>query len=484
MRTLGYRVTLLSPVHIGNGDVLSPTTEVVSGPDCSTILDVEAALRAFPDFFARFRGRAPTAPELMAHLESQGRLDLARVVRPKVRARDIRLQLRDGRGAPLIPGSTWKGSIRTAILSSLVGGSGDVARAIEHIDPTNPRSANPRFAARGLERKLRGARDDPHHDLLRTLMVTDCAFAPDTLQVVQVRIRSPVPDNPLREEEYWLACEAIAPHATAWVRIGWDDFLLSQGHRGALGFPDCDLSPRRLARICRERALAHIETELHYFAVRSSLPQASNFLQALRAQIQSAEENTIFLRLGYGIGWCGTTGELATPDQRLDILQRFERARKPIGKLGASAYRGSKSIFPKTRRWIVNTQEPLFGWVRLDPDDAGRVPHVLPQPVRLPTPTPPNRTGSGGGPTGARPSPRPTGIVAMIGAVRHNEVKGRFDALLRQVQAVEDPEERRHGRAALADLVRRAISKKDRDFLRREDVAGLLSEFPEPTEPS
>ncbi len=60
----------------------------------------------------------------------------------------------------------------------------------------------------------------------------------------------------------------------------------------------------------------------------------------------------------------------------------------------------------------------------------------------------------------------------------------RVGALLRQIEAVEDPEERRRGMAALADLVRRAVSKKDRDFLRREDVAGLLSAHPEPTEPS
>ncbi len=384
MTTFGYRAKVLSPVHVGSGQVLSCGFEVVHDADRSIILDVEAAMRAYPDFFARSDAGLPSPEKLLAHLEARGDRQWMREVRPRIQAREVRVQMRDGRGALLIPGSSWKGALRTAILRAVVRRSrGVVGQAVNALrNPDN--KAAPAFAARGIERELRGNRDRPHFDLLRALSVTDAAFDPDSLQVAQVRVRSPAAGQKTREKEYWLACEVIAPGATSQLRLGLDGFLLSHRHRQKLGLPHVDLDPTSLARVCREHALALLETEQAYFEMRSPLKEAHDFLKALKSEIEHAPTDTLFLRLGYGIGWCGTTGELANPKERLDVLQLFEERGCQIGRLPASAYDDEDNVFPKTRRYVVATSSPLFGWVRLDRDDQHKVPWVRPSPIRLP----------------------------------------------------------------------------------------------------
>ncbi len=239
-----------------------------------------------------------------------------------------------------------------------------------------------------------------------------------------------------------------------------------------------DLTPAELARICREHTLALVATERAYFESRSPLKEALDFLRTLEDQIRHAPEETLFLRLGYGIGWCGTTGELASSRERLEILRLFENRNRKIGRLSASAYDESFNTFPKTRRYVVRANEPLFGWIRLDPDDDCRVPRVLSAPVCLPRREVLPQREAAAQQEGQAPS-QAMGVVARILALRHNEVKGRFDVLLREVEVLEDPNERAQAMQALADLVRRSVPRRDRDFYRREEVTRLLNRNPE-----
>lgn len=464
-----YRLTVLSPVHVGNGTVLSPSLEVVYEGDSSVILDVEAAIRAYPDFFSSFEGRAPQPNELLAYLRRRGGEGMTRVVRPRIQARDIRVQLRDGRGALLLPGSTMKGAMRTAILQA-VADARTVRDVVQRFDAKKPKAA-----ARDLERRLRGSLGGPHDDWLRALCVTDAVFDAKSLDIVQVRIRSPRGDRLDREEDYWLACEAIRAGSQGLVRLSFDDFLTTRASRERLGWPqDIPFTHDWLAAVCRRHVLAHLQTEADYFHTRSPLPEVRRWIEELRRLIEQAPPDAVFLRLGYGIGWCGTTGELADPAARLDILTRCRVAGQPVGLLPASEYDARSRTFPKTRRYLRSDMDhPLFGFVRLDPVEPACWPtRPDSDPIRFAQPV--ARPGSATPGTAAAPARPRFAIEAMLAAVRPRDVKGRFDGLLRQVEAIEDAQERAAGLRALAALVRQSVPPRDRAFYAREDVKRCL----------
>lgn len=464
-----YKITVLSPVHVGDGSVVSPTAEVVHEAGASVILDVEAAIRAFPDFFLKSRDRAPTPGDLLAYLRAERADDLYRVVRPRIEARDIRVQLRDGRGALLLPGSTLKGSLRTAIVRSVAAANPNVtSQAIKKLD-----ARNPKFAARELEKQLRGRSSEAHYDWMRVVAVTDATFPAEDLEVVQVRIRSPRED-PRREKDFWLACEAIKAGSQAHVRLGLDTFLTRREHREQLGWPqEVPFTLDWLAKVCRERIEALIQTEIAYFKERSPFPEIVKWLHSLRDQVNAASPTTIFLRLGFGIGWCGTTGEIANPQERLQILSMCQAAKHPISALPPSAYGAQSKVFPKSRRYIrSDMSHPLFGFVRLEPVDNSAWPDRPQAPTRFPMPRP-TQVEKTASEVETHASPR-FRIEAILAAIRPQDVKGRFDGLLRQIEAMEDGPEKKKGLEGLAKLVQRHVSKKDKAFYQREDVIRCL----------
>ena len=478
MNTRWFRLTTLSPVHVGCGAALSSATEMVTESDVTYILDVEAAIRAYPDFFERHRGRAPRPADLLRHLREVGGDALIRKVKPAIRAQELLLQMRDGRGAALIPGSTLKGAIRTVLfwlLARKMGGDAFVRQSLERLGSSS--NIRAKFAAQDLEKAMfrgssrSGAASGPHNDLLRALLVGDCCLDPATVGVFEVHTRSPSRERRDREEDYVLACEGVGPGAQGVVRIGLDEFLLQPERRRDAGLPDGVFNDfREVASASREYLLQTIEIERDYFQ-RSPFADAVAFLETLHAQIQSAGPETWFLRLGWGIGWCGTTGAVATPEDRLALLRMFEEAGHRISKWSAEAYENSGMTFPKTRRYARNARKtPLFGFVKLEPtDERAGVEPFSPIGFAKPAARAPKPPG---------PAVQRSAVEAMVAAVRPHELKGRFDGLLRTIEALEDQRERSAGLRALWEKVQGAIPAKDK-FHTREDVMRLRREVSE-----
>lgn len=467
-------MTTLSPVHVGDGNVLSGAFEVARFDDHFAIIDLDQVIHAYPHLFSQ--GVSPKPEEIYAFLKAQGASYFYRVVQQALKAGQIRSQMRDGGGRLLLPGSSLKGSLRTAILREMLQDDVErVRRVCKSFDPARPHEADDE-----LEKVLcggsGGGRDSKTRtDLLRALAVCDAVFTPEDLEVVQVRVRSPRRGEKLREMDMWIACEAIRPGAKAVVRIGLDEFLLRPEWRGALGWSeDVALSFEWLAKACRKRMLEVIEGELLYFEQRSPFPEIARWLKELGAQVEAAPEQTLFLRLGFGIGWSGMTGEIADPQARLDLLDRYPEMSK-IRVTEYDADPGSRA-FPKSRRYIAEpAPQALFGFLRLDPVEESRWPPRLPEPERFA-----HREEESKATVVATKAPArgPFGILAVLQAVRPQEIKGRFDGLLRLVRSLEDEEERRVGLKGLASLVRRYVPSRDKAFYQRKDVSALLTEFP------
>lgn len=488
MKTMYFKLTVLSPVHVGCGLGLSRNLDFFTEKNTTFLLDIDSAIHAFPDLW--LKQDTLDARRLKDLLVKAGGAKFVRMVTPPIMADEIRLQMRDGRGAVLIPGSTIKGALRTAFLSYLafqdIGSKKKlVSETIQEGDVNRPGEMAKLFEARFLcGRPERGGSPGPREDLFRAVLVGDCAISQDFLEIFEVRVRSPLKNEPRREKEFVLACEGVRSGATGYMRIGVDDFLLEKKSRSRTGLPDCEIGFARLAQATREHMLRIIDEERRYFEW-VGLQEAVNFLDLVKKEIGAASGNTMYLRLGWGIGWCGTTGAILDPDERLNLLYRFEREQKTLGKRDAKIYDNHTIIFPKSRRYIAsNKHPPLFGFVRLEEAKEEEVfmtkfqPCTFPQAEIKEVPREEEKKPSLEVETVARAPEvkKPSYVEVLISSLKPREIKPRFQGLLLEIQSLKDPDERMRGLRALKEMVLKYVPKTDEAFYSRPDVVKLLEE--------
>ncbi|MBI4704605.1 MAG: hypothetical protein HY744_26170 [Deltaproteobacteria bacterium] len=200
-----YVLEVLTPVHVGSG-MLLPSSEVAydERENRSHVLDLDAALDAIgPEGFQS--AKVPGPNELLALLRRRGvALDAVcwESLKGRFTARDLRLCVRDGRGCPIIPGSSLKGALRTAVLAGLAWdaeratrterGEAAVGRALASgaAGPFETALLRPDLPERGQQRL------DPHHDPFRLLAVTDATFSCRATRGTRHRVRHPAPSRP------------------------------------------------------------------------------------------------------------------------------------------------------------------------------------------------------------------------------------------------------------------------------------------------
>jgi CRISPR-associated protein Csm5 len=360
----------LSPVHIGSGATAIWDVEIVRDGDRVLVLDFEEAIANLDPAIVSKRGFQGV--NQLVPLLRQGGVDPASVSRHVLTSwpgnrTELRLFIRDAGGRPMIPGSSVKGAIRTAILAAKVAdarasGRDRVADALR----SAPRT--PKFAAKGLEehffnRPPDGAGPDPKYDVFRLLAGTDAYFEEKAPEVLFVSVNSPSRENVRTMKNFRMAVEALPPGMEASMDLSLDLFLSGENAR-ALNFGGVGLTWPNIEAWCRERSVALLQEERKVLAARQ-WTHAVQQLDQIAGELDGAPEGSIPLRLGWGIGWSGTTGGLATEAQRLELLRTYR-----MGKYGAEHYVDGIT-FPKTRRMVApeepGSEDPTFGWILLVP---------------------------------------------------------------------------------------------------------------------
>jgi CRISPR type III-A-associated RAMP protein Csm5 len=479
-----FKLTVLSPVHVGCGVSLSKNIDFFTDRDTTFVLDIDSAMHAFPDLWLSQAnldiGRLKDA------LSKRGGEKFVRKVTPPIKADEILLQMRDGRGAMLIPGSTIKGALRTAMIGFLGFQDIQAKKGLvqDIVQSSNLKSRDPgrRLEDHYLRRTpSQGERPGPHEDIFRAVVVGDCAVTVNAEpKIFEVHVKSPVKDDMTREKDFVIACEGVPGGATGFLRMGVDEFLLSKKWRGNAGLPTTNVGFGTLAQATKVHILRSIQDERAYFE-RVGLPQAVEFIDALKKEVELAGNSAMFLRLGWGIGWCGTTGAILNPDERLALLHGFEKVGRHLSKNDAKSYDNLTIIFPKTRRYVVGSAEPqLFGFVRLEEveEDKMQLPEFKPCTFPAPqvlakeeTPEPVTEP-----PPAIAEKKKVSYVELMISSVKPREVKPRFEAVFREIQSLKDPEEKIRGLRALKELVLKHIPKTDEAFYSKPDVVRLFEE--------
>ncbi len=370
-----YRVQVLSPVHIGSGQTLGlHDIAVIDGRLWR--FDVEKLAEHLARDLQTLDRYVTGGAAALAEWPETLRQACARYVQPWTGPppREVREHIADALGRFYIPGTTLKGAIRTAILWAYHDGLSPEAKArqVDRIGQVRERNR----AGEPWQRVVFG--QDPNHDILRGLRVTDSSPVPlSRSAVAEVRVAVEEPSGQLTwfvrpgchkenmAEALPLWVEVIPGNVEVTVTVEVDRFLTENATltgRAASFNPAQELGFERKRRFldtwvqrCNRMAdrIARREQE---WAARLGLDTYRKFYDWL-LQDMEAHPDAVYLQLGWGVGWHGKT---AVEPLGTDAV---EKARRVYG-LGRQGY-----PFPKTRRILFRQGRPYvpLGWVRLVP---------------------------------------------------------------------------------------------------------------------
>lgn len=365
--TKKFKITVLTPVHIGSGFRKMKGIDFYFDERTAQVILVDL------DEIGVALADKPQALNELANLDEHHSIgDLIRDHHLELKnsrkyaiasgpiGKDFLEFIRTGMGAPFIPGSSLKGSLRTMILSIILNGkSPDERRKLLYSIPTG---GNHKYADKELLKKIFGI--NPNYDLMRTLTVSDSQFQDADLMLIESRVLSqdyrgwhwkPNNDNPMK---VW--CEVLRPGCQAEITFSLDNFLLNDPKAvNELNFPNriaADFD--RLMTDVNQYSLRMLEAELNYFEKRhnekSELDYVLKALDTVKRHI-TASPKSMVIRLGWGSGWQSMTGDYINDASLMQQIRQGFR----LGRPGMP--------FPKSRKIGFENGKPTFpfGWIKL-----------------------------------------------------------------------------------------------------------------------
>lgn len=358
-------IETLTPLHVGTGVEWQPKFEYLYFKEAGVvaILDPEKVLRILGEdnlhqwiscieqqesLLSLLKRRKPDlAPEDIAALliRSSGTLDKA--VKSLIRS--------EAMGAPLLPGSSLKGAIRTAVFAYLLLNNHKLAKRQENLGRKTRRGIQ--WNDDTLEKKFFGT--NPNKDIFRIFRPSDAHFSVQT-QTCIVKSVNKYGDEFRIKESLTQIVEAIPPGATASLRILIDKLVLEL-KKGRNLFNDnikIVSDGKKLFSTVNQHTLRLVEDEIEYWVESADNPECIGSyvdeMIEIRNEIKSCSETECVLRVGWGSGFRFMTGDWhgEMNDSDYDLLVKSLRPRHPVDL-----------IFPKTMR-IVDGGTPL-GFVKL-----------------------------------------------------------------------------------------------------------------------
>jgi CRISPR-associated protein Csm5 len=379
-----YEISVVSPVHIGSGNEYGPMDFVASEGRISYInidkvfdelknkgKDVLILYEAIEQYGSNFN--------LGLFLNNQG-IDVGNVTNYNLRCNEVPQSIRgfikNAFTIPLIPGSSIKGAIRTAVAWYLLKDRKNevedilnrILREIDEIRDRNEKMKKIRWWERRIGHELEnlifyGKEKDPKFDIFKSMIVTDASFeSVDQLSIRKCKVLSTTEDNKMMPKPYDIFLEVLElPVKSKTMEISLNTYFLEKKNQN-LGYNTNHITfLKEFPKACNEFSKAIIEYELTFFE-EYHLHELKNFYENLYDMIPNANDEFL-LRVGYGIGWLSTTiGLIFENDSNLlknirSIFWLGRRRNHPYYILE----------FPKARKTINIDGKPKFplGWIHL-----------------------------------------------------------------------------------------------------------------------
>ena len=378
-KLMNVTIETLSPIHIGSGIQYQGNAEylffekenVLVVADEAKILDIigNGNIHIWVGYIEDKDNKKNFIEYLRTRKPGLQPSDIARRIIPLKGGKrpyftnTLREQIHGGMGVPYIPGSSLKGSIRTALFSdTLIKAYAQNGVPEVKLGSENRFSGKFNINDKPLQKEVFG--QDPNSDWLRMLQVGDCYFKAGTHGAFAETL-----NEKGNQQEYEVKGEVrqlieyIPAGKTATCAIN-----IPTKHRDLILRKDPQLfrtAVRQLdyAWLCQlihAHTLRLLREEIAFFQ-DADLPEAGadlpEFMQDLLKQATAFPENTCLLRLGFGTGYRNMTGDwvkdLVKNDDLYDDIANATR-RTP-------RYNGMP--LPKSRK--IMFEGDLMGYVKL-----------------------------------------------------------------------------------------------------------------------
>lgn len=416
-----FRITPVSPIHIGSGEALTPMDYVLDGKMYKVkdvrkyfedhIDDPDTAMKAVRDglplgpnyvrYELSFYGERPrnsTGPQgrsggppgrradkpmfqatqkldpqmkkLMKQAQAKSGLPAAPPPppdQPKDKGSEVREFIKDPFGKPYIPGSSLKGCLRTALAFVLSESVRPGPKVLNNIRSQRPErkewlftnTVNPLMFGRGAT-----------EDVLKAFIVRDSAPLEDFRQrfaMTHVKVMNIMQRNFEAKYGMPIYLESLMP-GTGAIEIPFYVDLFRLKKDSALA----EVAGGRTVRLLQEGAelsgalqafsTALIDHEIAFYRDQHA-NNAVSFFEGLR------RTGAIHLDLGFGTGWNAKTVGLQLEDNELAAI-RHKYGRNREGKPNKNMGSPGHPVFPKTRKWAATAKDGYrpMGWFRLEID--------------------------------------------------------------------------------------------------------------------
>ena len=379
MGKVNATIELISPVHIGSGEELSPLDFVYDGKrfirvNLDKVIELVDDIEWLTSMLSHGsieevlkKARIPLEKVMRYSIPSLGNGDIKKVREHIKRADDM----------PIIPGSSLKGAIRTSLLrifelsskadeiktnivKSRNKGKGELKKLKQ--SAAKPLEKSVFIGEKGREKStMRQGTSESNYDIMRALQISDITFSLKDLCLIPVKVASKeggrikwkqLPrrslDSPEQATTIWV--EALRPGAKAAFTIKWDEDILERFDK------ELGLNPEVVSLVNFKANLDPINIKVAIPSKKrerrfwESYPSFSFYKDTLKIF-----KGYITLRLAWGSGFLDMTVTEKYGDELI------EEVRKAFYK------RSHPGNFPKTRRVAFKDNKPWmpFGWVRI-----------------------------------------------------------------------------------------------------------------------
>lgn len=379
------RITTLSPVHIGSGLDYDPLSGYAYFPNegCIALVndqkifdllqgkqqDIEDWIRlinqtahhkkeskdAFRQWLERKAGRSLKPTDVG---------DLILDYHPSANNAPITTQalkagIRSGNGRAIIPGSSLKGSMRTAFFASKIPEKLSVTDYQER-GKFKGDSLEARYLSPYAKQEARGER--PTHDLFRFVRFSDFAF--ETTDARICRVVSEIDQQEVKERsdlDNLLECIPAGQKALGRLQLPAQQIALNIAHNILPKQAAIELERASLFRMANAYMRGQLEKELSRLKGKSE--PAHNYHQQLEDLLHIIEglgDRGCVLRLGAGSGFLFTTG--GWQEDRMDTANLKQLAKEARH----GRYKNDKLPFPRSRKYLSGKEVLPLGFVLVE----------------------------------------------------------------------------------------------------------------------
>jgi CRISPR/Cas system CSM-associated protein Csm5 (group 7 of RAMP superfamily) len=368
--TQTWEIELLTPLHIGDGTELQYNLDYISNSKSIDVIEFDSLLESLSDYPSAINdlSKSIALERLMKDYKINIQPVYSLPFKGNSTPKSIRRFLKNGHGQPFMAGSSLKGAIHTALWATL-----DRSRL--------PASGNYREFS-GAVKSLGGK--DPYHMFIRPLQISDSiGIEPKgAMNCEEIKFFNLQRENKPGwkdfgtrqtkdrfQETTGLFVECLKPGIKLCLQSRLDPFLNSAPIKQVAKIIECTgLSEfHTLTQTINTHSLHLATRERTFFSeYRTETASVVNFYDNLIHQIESAgpDSETSFLRLSWGSGWRGMTGDWID-----DFTLKEVRIQKRLGKQGVD-------VFPKTRRLAIDPEKGVpclpLGWVRIKQVEKSR----------------------------------------------------------------------------------------------------------------